>query len=104
MKGGMTPADLLALPVAVDLAVAGRALNMGRTKAYELARQGQFPVRVISCGPKYVVPRSALLEALGVVDADGATPPPLRRQSPARRRPPKRPVRAAADPDPQPAA
>jgi len=66
MTGGMTPAELLELPVAVPLATAAKALCMGRTKAYDLARQGLFPVRVIPCGPKFVVPRSALLEALGV--------------------------------------
>ena len=40
---------------------------MGRTKAYELARQGQFPVRVLPCGSKkFVVPKRAILEALGI--------------------------------------
>lgn len=71
MTGGMTEDEVRALPVAVPLTLAAKALNMGRTKAYDLARQGQFPVRVIPCGPKYVVPRSALLEALGI-DAPAA--------------------------------
>jgi len=62
----MTPDEALALPVAVPLVTAAKAFNMGRTKAYDLARQGKFPVRVIECGPKFVVPRSALLEALGI--------------------------------------
>ena len=67
MVQGMTEAELLALPASVDLATAGRAFRMGRTKAYELARQGQFPVRVLPCGSKkFVVPKRAILEALGI--------------------------------------
>jgi len=65
--------ELLALPVSVDLTTAGRAFGLGRTRSYELARAGQFPCRVIPVGRKFRVPRSALLEALGVKDstADG---------------------------------
>jgi hypothetical protein len=65
--------ELLALPVSVDLTTAGRAFGLGRTRAYELARAGQFPCRVIPVGRKFRVPRSALLEALGVEEstADG---------------------------------
>lgn len=62
----MSTAELLSLPVSVDLETAGRAFGMGRTKAYELARQGKFPCRVVSVGPKYRVPKSGLLEALGI--------------------------------------
>ena len=58
--------ELLALPVSVDLTTAGRAFGLGRTRAYELARTGQFPCRVIPVGRKFRVPRSALLEALGI--------------------------------------
>ena len=72
---GMTPAQLRALPVAVPLVIAAKALNMGRTKAYDLARQGQFPIQVIPCGPKYVVPRSALLKVLGIEDESTAPRP-----------------------------
>lgn len=60
--------ELLALPVSVDLATAGRAFGLGRTRSYELARAGQFPCRVIPVGRKFRVPRSALLEALGIKD------------------------------------
>ena len=61
--------ELLALPVSVDLTTAGRAFGLGRTRAYELARAGQFPCRVIPVGRKFRVPRSALLEALGIEDS-----------------------------------
>jgi hypothetical protein len=62
----MTTAEALALPVSVDLETAGRAFGMGRTKAHELARQGEFPVRVLMVGKKFRVPRAAILEALGI--------------------------------------
>jgi hypothetical protein len=62
----LTEAELLALPPSVDLATAGRAFRMGRTKSYELAREGRFPVQVVPCGPKFVVPKMAILEALGI--------------------------------------
>jgi hypothetical protein len=63
---GMTEAEVLALPAAVDLATAGRALGIGRTKAFELAREGRFPVKVLQVGEKFRVPRTALLEALEI--------------------------------------
>ena len=70
----MTRDELLALPVSVDLVTAGRAFCLGRTKSFELAKAGQFPCRVLSIGgdgsaKKYRVPRSAILEALGVDEA-----------------------------------
>jgi hypothetical protein len=65
----MTDAEARALPVSVDVETAGRAWDMGRPKSYELARQGKFPCRVVTVGPKYRVPKSALLEALGIVPA-----------------------------------
>ena len=78
----MTPAELLGLPVSVDLTTAGRAFGLGRTRAFELARQGQFPCHVIRIGAngdgtggKYRVPRSAILEALGVADEPAAAHP-----------------------------
>ena len=69
----MSVDELLALPVSVDLTTAGRAFGLGRTKAYELARAGEFPCRVLQVGIKYRVPRSALLEALGVNPATART-------------------------------
>jgi hypothetical protein len=66
MTQPMTEAELLALPPAVDLATAGRAFGIGRTKAFELARAGEFPVKVLKVGQKYRVPRTALLAALDI--------------------------------------
>jgi hypothetical protein len=62
----MNRAELLALPSSVDLAMAGRALGLGRTKSHELARAGQFPVRVLRLGNAYRVPTADLLALLGI--------------------------------------
>jgi hypothetical protein len=75
--------ELLALPVSVDLTTAGRAFGLGRTRAYELARIGQFPCRVIPVGRKFRVPRSALLEALGIEDSAAGPQPAALCPSPA---------------------
>jgi hypothetical protein len=62
----MSENELLALPVAVDLVTAGRAFGIGRTRAFELARTGEFPCRVLRVGQKFRVPRTAIFEALGI--------------------------------------
>ena len=40
---GLTRADLFALPVVIDVATAARALGLGRSTAYELARRASSP-------------------------------------------------------------
>jgi len=72
----MTMEELQTLPVSVDLVTAGRAFGIGRTKAFELAKQDKFPCRVLRVGEKYRVPRSALLEALGIESAAAASRDP----------------------------
>jgi hypothetical protein len=66
----MSMDELRSLPVSVDLATAGRAFGLGRTKAFELAKQDEFPCRVLRVGVgssmKYRVPRSAIFEELGI--------------------------------------
>ena len=63
----MSRAELLSLPVSMDLVTAARALGIGRTKAHELARTGNFPVRVLRLGNKYRVARADLFRVLGEV-------------------------------------
>jgi excisionase family DNA binding protein len=65
--------QLHALPTVVDLMTAARALGIGRTKAYQLAHDGQFPVRIIRVGTHYHIPTAELLKVLGI------TPVPLPR-------------------------
>ncbi|MQA88303.1 MAG: helix-turn-helix domain-containing protein [Streptosporangiales bacterium] len=67
--------DLHNLPPTVDLMTAARALGIGRTKAYELARTDQFPCRVIRIGELYRVPTADLLRLLGVPTDDRDVPP-----------------------------
>jgi len=49
-----------------DVETAGAILGVGRTKAYELAKRGEFPVRVLRIGRRYLVPVPAILQILGV--------------------------------------
>jgi len=58
----------------VDLMTAARALGLGRTRAYELARCGRFPCRVIRIGETYRIPTAGLLELLGVTAEEPRTP------------------------------
>lgn len=64
----MTPITITQLraTTTVNLATAARALGLGRTKAYALARHDQFPCRVIRIGDTYRIPTAGLLELLGV--------------------------------------
>ncbi len=75
-RRGMTRAELLALPVTVDIGTAARALGLGRSTGYELARRREFPCRVLRVGSSYRVPTADLLRVLGVTpeDRDAASP------------------------------
>jgi predicted DNA-binding transcriptional regulator AlpA len=63
---GMTLAELLALPLMVDVSTAARALGLSRSTGYELARCGEFPCRVLHVGSSYRVPTAELLRVLGI--------------------------------------
>lgn len=63
---GMTREELLALPAAVDLETGNRALGLGRSKGYALAKQGQYPCKVLRLGKAYRVVTADLLELLGL--------------------------------------
>lgn len=65
-RGGMTVAELLALPVVVDITTAARALGLGRSTGYDLARRDEFPCRVLRVGSSYRVPTAELLRLLGI--------------------------------------
>lgn len=70
--------ELLQLPAVVSVPVAARALGLGRNKAYELVKAGQFPCAVLRLGHTYRVPTAELLRILGVH-------PPRRRRPPRER-------------------
>ena len=54
------------LGTTTDIETAGAILGIGRTKSYELAKRGAFPVSVIRIGRRYLVPVLPLLMLLGV--------------------------------------
>ncbi|SDF69113.1 hypothetical protein SAMN05216260_11031 [Streptomyces griseoaurantiacus] len=63
---GMTREELLTLPAAVDLDTSNRALGIGRSKGYELAKRGQYPCKVLRLGKAYRVVTADLLQLLGL--------------------------------------
>ncbi|MCP2343711.1 DNA-binding protein [Actinomadura rupiterrae] len=70
MKQTLTIAQIRALPAMIDLVTAGRALGIGRTKSYALARAGTFPCRVLRVGDSYLVPITGVLQVLQLDPAD----------------------------------
>lgn len=63
---GMSREELLDLPAAVDLETGNRALRLGRSKGYELAKRGQYPCKVLRLGNAYRVVTADLLALLGL--------------------------------------
>ena len=68
---GMTHEELAGLPVSFSLEVANRALSLGRSTGYALARRGKYPIRVLRLGRQYRCTRYDLLRYLGVDDRGG---------------------------------
>jgi len=66
---GLSAEEVRNLPVTIDLLTASRALGIGRTKAYQLARTGQFPCRVWRVGRSYRVRTTDLQTFLGMETA-----------------------------------
>ncbi|SCL73574.1 hypothetical protein [Micromonospora peucetia] len=52
------------LGVVTNVVTAGAALGIGRTKAYELAKMNQFPVRILKVGFRYLVPVADIMDLL----------------------------------------
>jgi len=63
---GLTGDELLALPAVIDLDTSNRALMIGRSTGYGLAKLGQYPVKVLRLGNAYRVVTADLLKLLGV--------------------------------------
>lgn len=63
---GMSREELLELPAVVDLETGNRALGLGRSKGYELAKRGQYPCKVLRLGNAYRVVTADLLALLGL--------------------------------------
>ena len=76
MKDGMTLAELLAMPVTVDIGTASRALGLSRSTGYEFARRNEFPCRVLRVGSSYRVPTAELFRVLGISPEQRGQAPP----------------------------
>jgi len=59
-----TREQVVALGMTTDVETAAQILGIGRSKAYELARRGELPVKVRRIGRRYVVPVLPLLAYL----------------------------------------
>ncbi|MGW7598158.1 DNA-binding protein [Streptomyces antimycoticus] len=66
MAEALTWGEVLALPATTDLVTGARAFGLGRTVAYELARAGNFPCRLIRAGATYRVITADLLRTLQI--------------------------------------
>ncbi|MDX6435117.1 MAG: hypothetical protein QOE54_7483 [Streptosporangiaceae bacterium] len=73
--------QLLALPVTTTIEMAARALCIGRTRAYELARRDEFPCKVIRIGTSYRVITADLHRLAGIHQP---TPNPAQTEGSAR--------------------
>ena len=62
-------AEVHALGSGTDIETAASVLSIGRTKAYELAKDGEFPVRLTRVGRRYLVPVAGILRLLGTEPA-----------------------------------
>jgi predicted DNA-binding transcriptional regulator AlpA len=63
----LSRAELLALPAVVPLwPDAARAVGVGRSRAYEMVRSGEWPTRVLRLGSMIRVPSAELLALLGI--------------------------------------
>ncbi|WAX58545.1 helix-turn-helix domain-containing protein [Jatrophihabitans cynanchi] len=60
----MTTIDHDEAPIAVDLLTAARMLGIGRTMAYRLVREGQWPTPLLRIGKLIRVPMDPLRELL----------------------------------------
>lgn len=70
----MTEDEIYALPVVVDLPTAARALGLGRNGAYELVHSGAWPTPLLRFGRLIKVPRSSLLDLLGISETSAKCP------------------------------
>lgn len=66
-----TADDVRRLGLTTDIETAGAVLGIGRTMAYGLAKRGEFPVKVLRIGSRYVVPTVGLITVL-CVDKTGS--------------------------------
>jgi hypothetical protein len=69
----MSVRELLDLPVTFPLEPANRALGLGRSDAYAMAKAGTYPLPLLRLGRRYRVKRSDLLRLLNITDPEAPT-------------------------------
>ncbi|MEV6490802.1 hypothetical protein AB0M20_19610, partial [Actinoplanes sp. NPDC051633] len=69
-NGVWTETRIRDLGAVTDLPTAGRTFGLGRSLAYELAKNDQFPAPVLRVGSRYRVPVAGILTALGLPAGD----------------------------------
>jgi hypothetical protein len=65
-----SPEAVRQLGMTTDIETAASILGIGRTLAFELAKNGGFPVRLLRLGRRIVIPVNDLLGYLGVNDSN----------------------------------
>lgn len=65
-SGEKPPPEQHRLPPTLDVVTAGAILGVGRTVAYRLVRNGQWPTHVVRAGGKIMIPTLPLLAFLGI--------------------------------------
>lgn len=66
--GKWGPKEVRALGVRTTLDTSNSVLGLSRTYGYRLAKEGRYPVPLLTMGRKYVVPVAGLLKALCIED------------------------------------
>lgn len=65
-RASWTAEKVRELGLVTSLETAAQILGIGRSKAYEMVRTGEFPVRVMRVGRVYRVPVNAVLRCLEI--------------------------------------
>ncbi|MFB6567363.1 hypothetical protein [Streptomyces noursei] len=68
----LTESEILALPAAVPLEAANRALGLGRTIGYRLAKNGAYPIPVLRVSNAYRCRRADIITYLRIRPASEA--------------------------------
>ena len=61
-----TPDAVRELGVRTDLETANSVLGLSRSVGYELIQRGEYPVKTLRVGKRYIVPVAGLLAALDI--------------------------------------
>jgi hypothetical protein len=71
-----TPAEVQALGVRTTVPIAGEIIaGLCKDESYRAVQRGTFPVPVVRCGRRMVVPVAPILELLGIDPAVNAASP-----------------------------